>query len=60
MTKWIREHKETIEILLLSTLAPAAAVLIGVLIGGVLSFGIGFGLVVSGVLDGMIITSWGY
>lgn len=56
MNKWIREHIATISVLL----AILGATLLGVVIGGTLAFISGFWLAVSGGLDGMVITSWGY
>ena len=56
MTKWIREHIATISVLLV----VFGAVLLGVVIGGTLAFISGFWLAVSGGLDGLVITSWGY
>ena len=56
MTKWIREHIATISVLL----AILGAILLGVVIGGTLAFISGFWLAVSGGLDSMVITSWGY
>ena len=56
MTNWIREHIATISVLL----AILGAILLGVLLGGTVAFVTGFWLAVSGGLDGMVITSWGY
>jgi len=55
MSSWIREHKETIGMLLVVLLA----VLAGVTLGGVFAFISGFWLVVSGELGDMLIVSWG-
>ena len=53
---WIREHIHTIAVLL----AVALVVLAGIVLGGIFAFISGFLLVVSGSMDGMVITSWGY
>ena len=49
MTKWIREHIHTI-----------AALLAGIVVGGIIAFLSGFWLVVSGNLGEMLIAGWGY
>ena len=53
---WIREHKETISLLLV----VLAGLLIGIVLGGIFAFFSGFWLVASGSMDDMVITSWGY
>ena len=53
---WIREHSATIAVLFVVFMA----VLAGIALGGIFAFISGFLLVVSGSMDGMVITSWGY
>ena len=56
MSDWIREHKETISILLV----VLAGVLLGVVVGGIFAFLSGFWFVASGSMADMVLTSWGY
>ena len=53
---WIREHKETISLLIV----VALGILAGVALGGVLVFISGFWLVASGDLGNLLLASWGY
>ena len=53
---WIREHKETISLLLV----VIAGVLLGVVVGGIFAFLSGFWLVASGTMADMVLTSWGF
>ena len=52
---WIREHSETIALLIVVFLALLA----GIALGGIFVFISGFWLVVSGDLGEMLIVSWG-
>ena len=53
---WIREHKETISLLLV----VALGILAGVALGGIFAFLSGFWLVASGTMADMVLTSWGF
>ena len=52
---WIREHSETIALLVV----VLGGIVLGVTLGGIFAFLSGFWLVVSGDLGDMLIASWG-